>query len=386
MSLQDELLKCLSTKAGKARLGSDKFWHTGWLPTGIEVVDYCLGGGFGRGRSVEIYGLHSAGKTFILYLALAHNQKQGGLSVLVESEGAYSKEFFRMCGGNPDTLVLPPEAECSTVEGVFTLFDKTADMALARKSKCAPIAIGWDSIAQTGTNHLMDVGMDKRDLSASFLISQGCKLITTKIKSTNMCILATNQTRDNLNTYSSETNTPGGRSWKFYASQRLELELDGGPKTSKIYHEDDNKNKHEIGHVVRGSVTKNKLATPGGKFWLPMYTEEGFPHPLFKGQVTKFGVDRVEAAFLFFLKGRCFLEDATEKDDQGNPKKVRVLNQHASGWYTLDKSLDPDQTKFRASDWPKKLEQFPQVMELLKVEQPPQEQEQDEEEEEPEDE
>lgn len=332
---------------------SDPVWHTDFLRTGIAPLDWILGGGFARGRIIEIFGPWSSGKTMILYHALAQNQQEvshkgkKGLSILFEAEGAFDPRFFSMMGGNPDELMLYP---VTTVEAVFDGIIEVC--ALVRKMMVddnRAVVIGWDSIAATSTRHAQEVGMAKRDMSKSGAMSTGTSLITTPCSKARVTVIATNQVRQKIGSKDSATHTPGGDAWPFHSSQRLEIQYSGGTKTSSIFSEEGGQ---EIGKWVRMKVIKNKCATPFGRCALPIYVTTDAKHPEYNSQL-EIGVDKAEALFNCYTRKRFLL-----------PGEKPVIIVHDSGWYEVSPSLGGSK-KFRYADWPEILDRNPALWNLI---------------------
>lgn len=342
------LLDATSSKGEKSHLGTDTFWGTELLPCGIAAIDHALGGGLARGRIHEFYGDYSSGKTFLLYQFLARNQQLGGYSMLIETEGAYDPDFFRARGGIPEKLVLS-SSEVDTVEQVFRKLQQAVEHAIEMR-KTTPdynLAIGWDSIAATGTKHLQKEGLDKRDMSRAFSMSQGCAWLTMAVKRSGACVIACNQLRDKIGGYGGSI-TPGGHAWNFHCTQRVELKFRGGRRSSTIK----TKEEIEIGRHITGKVEKSKIASPWGEFVVPIYTEDNYAHPVFKDCRTKKGIDAEEALLDYYKTGKFFL-------DENNSERVVTVNE--SGWHQLHPSIDPSGKKFYASQWLEKLEEFPQL-------------------------
>lgn len=317
--------------------GNDKFWTANFLRTNIPSIDYALGGGWGRGRMGEIFGEWSSGKTILLYMALIANEKAGGDSILFEAEGAYLDEFYEVLGGDPKKLTV---TYVDTVEEVFDGIKGVCDNAVKLKYT-RPLCIGWDSIAETGTKHLQEAGMDKRDMSKAYQMSQGTQLIATSVKMSNACVIATNQTREKIGDKDSATHTPGGTGWPFGASQRLELRFDGGSKTALIMADD---TETKLGKWTKGEVVKNKVAPPWGSFSLPIYTKNDWEHPVFNDRRTKIGIDKEEALFSFYKNQLV--------------KGIKVLNQIGSR-YKLHEEIDFGiGESFLKKEWPKVLEEY----------------------------
>lgn len=363
---KSDLLSSLkSSKKFNAYSGSDTFWNTPMLASGLGPLDNVLGGGFGLGRIGEIYGNYSSGKSYVLYLYLIACQKSDGTAVLIETEGAFNPEWFAMLGGDPSKLVLP---ECETVEDVFDCLIEIAKYGekLKKEHPDHKICVGWDGIAATPTKHLMKVGMEKRDMSKSGAMSQGTEYVTQSIKSTNICVIATNQIREMIGSMDSSLHTPGGKSWPFHASQRLELRFNGGSKSSLIngVMADPTGKKVEsnlpVGRWITARVEKNKLA-PAQRFCnLPYYTEAGQQHPIY-GYAVDVGVDKNEALFEFFFNGQFRLPPLEGQNLWEAPK---VISSPSQGWYALDSSIDPESKNFRKADWPAVLAAHPQLNEL----------------------
>lgn len=331
---------------GAMHRANQSFWHTDMLPSGLPSLDHALGGGFGYGRIVELYGDWSSGKTMVLYYALANNQKLGGTSILFEAEGAFNAEFYAKLGGDPDTLwVYPVDTVEEVFDGMVTIV-KTVGKNSKKGSDRPRVAIGWDSIAATGTKHLLEAGMEKRDMSKAGAMSAGTQLVTTQIKESRICVIATNQTREKIGSNDSATHTPGGKAWPFHSSQRVELQFDGGSKGSLIWSAE--KDAVEIGRHIRGCITKNKLAAPFGRFSLPIYVKEGFWHPLGYNCGIEVGIDSRESLFYLYRDKNCTLEG-----------REAVFTSPSSGWYELSEKIAPGYKKWQKKDWLEVLDAYP---------------------------
>jgi RecA/RadA recombinase len=319
--------------------GNDKFWSANFLRTNIPSIDYALGGGFGKGRLSEIFGEWSSGKTILLYMALIANEKAGGDSILFEAEGAYLDEFYEILGGDPKKLTV---TYVDTVEEVFDGIKGICENVVKLKYE-KQLCIGWDSIAETGTKHLQEAGMEKRDMSKAYWMTQGCQLIATSVKMANACVIATNQTREKIGDKDSATHTPGGSGWPFGASQRLELKFEGGSKTALIM---DENGETKLGKWTKGEVVKNKLGSPWGTFSLPIYTKHDHEHPVFNNRKTKIGIDLEEALFSFYKNNLV--------------KGVKILDK-AGSRYKLHEEIDIFGTRnaFLRKEWPEILEEYP---------------------------
>ncbi len=346
MGLFEDLAK--NTKLG-LQPGSIDFWNTTFVRSGIPPIDWILGGGAAIGRILEMFGNESSGKSLILYKLFIENTKNGGVSILYESEGAFNPEFFASLGGDPAKLLVKP---AETVEDVFNDILDLADQKIKNKEQ-TNVVVGWDSVAATPTKHLLKEGMDKVDMTKAKMISQGFQLVTNKIKKASLAVVVINQTRQSIGTNDSGTVTPGGRALPFAGSQRLELRYDGGSRTSLILQDPDDKASADIGRKILCRVVKNKVAAAWRECVLPFYSYEGLPHPKFEGHFTTLGIDVEEALFDFYLAGHFLL-----------PNKQPVVRA-AGSWNKLASVLDPAESSWYAKDWRDILELRPDLLTLV---------------------
>ena len=340
----DSLTKGLCT-------GDDPYIDARKIPTGIPSVDHAFGGGWGCSRLAELFGEFGATKSALSYMTLAQVQKMDGLAILIDSEGGYTKEFFANLGGVPSQLFIPTDVD--DVQAVFTFVaNKCKELAQFGK-ETPPVIIVWDSIAETRSRHTAEVGMDKMDMQKARAISQGVDYVIPLVKKCNLCMIGINQTIENINSMSSAALTPGGRKWKYGASHRVNMQYDGGPKTSAIF---DKTNSTEIGRRIRGTVVKSKFGPGGAQFILPLYTVAGYSHPVYDRE-TFVGYDVEESLFDYYVNGRFFVGD-----DKTNESRVVIQD---GGWYSLHESIDSSKKKFRAKEWPNKLQEYPELWRLL---------------------
>lgn len=84
------------------RLGEKAPTQLDCISSGCLTLDVALGGGWARGRIVEVYGPESSGKTTLALHAVAEVQKAGGQAVFVDAEHAFNIHFARKLGVNVD--------------------------------------------------------------------------------------------------------------------------------------------------------------------------------------------------------------------------------------------------------------------------------------------
>ena len=74
------------------------------IGTGALTLDAALGGGYPKGRVVEIYGPESSGKTTLALHAIAEAQAKGGIAAFVDAEHALDPAYAARLGVDIDAL------------------------------------------------------------------------------------------------------------------------------------------------------------------------------------------------------------------------------------------------------------------------------------------
>ena len=88
------------------RLGDAGQMKVSMISTGSLTLDAATGGGYPRGRVVEIYGPESSGKTTLALHAIAQVQKEGGTAAFIDAEHALDPSYAAGCGVMVDDLLV----------------------------------------------------------------------------------------------------------------------------------------------------------------------------------------------------------------------------------------------------------------------------------------
>ena len=213
-------------------------------PSGTLSLDLALGGGYPRGRIIEIYGPESSGKTTLALHAVAEIQKAGGTAAFIDAEHALDPQYAGRLGVNiNDLLVSQPDNGEQALEIVETLVRSNAvDM------------IVLDSVAALVPQAEIDGDMgDSLPGLQARLMSQALRKLTGIINKSKATVIFINQIRMKIGVmFGNPETTTGGNALKFYASQRLDIRRIG-----QIKQGDD-----VIGNRVRVKIVKNKIAPP----------------------------------------------------------------------------------------------------------------------------
>jgi len=226
--------------------GATAFDAVETFSSGALNLDVALGGGWPRGRLVEIYGGEATGKSTLALHAIAEVQARGGTALLIDTEHAFNAIWARRIGVNVDALYLlhPETGESAlTVVERFLLsgaIDLIVIDTVAMLSPEAELAKRFDQITIGALPTLM-----------ALALRRGMARLASESKCT---IMFVNQIRMSIGPRGSVENTPGGKALKFAYSVRVQVqrkELLRQPKAS-TYH----------GLRVKATVIKNKLAPP----------------------------------------------------------------------------------------------------------------------------
>jgi len=211
--------------------------------SGRDDLNIALGGGYAKGKIVEIFAESGAGKTGLALEAIAEVQSQGGICAFIDSEHALNTEYCEQVGVKIDELYISqPDYGEQAIETIRYLVE-TGEMDL----------IVVDSVAAMIPKAELEgeSGEVKMALQAR-MMSQGMKLISGPAN-TNVCtVMFINQIRKTIAMYGPSETTSGGKALKFYASQRLEIRSKGQIKEGEDI----------IGFKQQIKIVKNKIAPP----------------------------------------------------------------------------------------------------------------------------
>ena len=213
-------------------------------PSGTLSLDLALGGGYPRGRIIEIYGPESSGKTTLALHAVAEIQKAGGTAAFIDAEHALDPQYAGRLGVNiNDLLVSQPDNGEQALEIIETLVRSNAVDVIVLDSVAA-------LVPQADIDG--DMGDSLPGLQAR-LMSQALRKLTGIINKSKATVIFINQIRMKIGVmFGNPETTTGGNALKFYASQRLDIRRIG-----QIKQGDD-----VIGNRVRVKIVKNKIAPP----------------------------------------------------------------------------------------------------------------------------
>jgi recombination protein RecA len=229
---------------------------TDFISTGSTMLDLAISnrpnGGIPVGRISVIDGLEGTGKSLVCAHIMANAIKRGGVGVFIDTENAYSKDFFASVGIQPEKMILVSE---NRLENVFEYITSIVETIRVKEKADKLVVIVVDSIAATITSGENESTFTKSGFNTekSQVLSKGFRKITSMIGRNKVALVFTNQLRHNMNAFSyspDKWTSPGGVSAKYHATTYIRLTRIGDLK--------DRVTNEVIGTRVKALATKSK--------------------------------------------------------------------------------------------------------------------------------
>ena len=214
------------------------------IPSGALSLDIALGGGYPKGRIIEIYGPESSGKTTLTLHAIAEIQRQGGTAAFIDAEHALDPSYAKRLGvDTANLLISQPDNGEQALEIAETLVRSNA-VDLVVVDSVAALVPQAEIDGDMGDSHM---GLQAR------LMSQALRKLTGVINKSKTTVIFINQIRMKIGVmFGNPETTTGGNALKFYASVRIDIRRIGQIKSGEEI----------VGNRTKVKVVKNKIAPP----------------------------------------------------------------------------------------------------------------------------
>lgn len=214
------------------------------IPSGALSLDIALGGGYPKGRIIEIYGPESSGKTTLSLHAIAEVQRKGGTAAFIDAEHALDPSYAKRLGvDTANLLISQPDNGEQALEIAETLVRSNA-VDLVVVDSVAALVPQAEIDGDMGDSHM---GLQAR------LMSQALRKLTGVISKSKTMVIFINQIRMKIGVmFGNPETTTGGNALKFYASVRIDIRRIGQIKSGEEI----------VGNRTKVKVVKNKIAPP----------------------------------------------------------------------------------------------------------------------------
>ena len=159
------------------------------ISSGSLTLDLALGGGYPRGRVVEIYGPESSGKTTLALHAIAESQKNNGIAAFIDAEHALDPEYAQNLGVDVTELYV---SQPDSGEMALDVVDK-----LVRSNAVDIIVV--DSVAALVPRAELEGDMSDQQIGLQArLMSKALRKITGSLASSQCTVIFLNQLRSKV--------------------------------------------------------------------------------------------------------------------------------------------------------------------------------------------
>ena len=296
------------------KLGEAQKVEVELIPSGALSLDLALGGGYPKGRIIEIYGPESSGKTTLALHAIAEVQKAGGTAAFVDAEHALDPSYAKKLGVDTDNLLISqPDNGEQALEITETLVRSNA-VDLIVVDSVAALVPQAEIDGDMGDSHM---GLQAR------LMSQALRKLTGIINKSKATVIFINQIRMKIGVmFGNPETTTGGNALKFYASVRMDIRRIGQIKGDG----DD-----IAGNRTKVKIVKNKIAAPFRTAEFDIMYNEG---------ISKIG-DVLDLAALHEVveKSGAFYKYNGETIGQGRDKTKQYLKENPAVLAEIDQKV-----------------------------------------------
>lgn len=239
--------------------------------TGLADLDAIIGGGMPCGRTIELYGAESAGKTSLAYhLCSLHEM------CLVEPvEGSFDSDRAKVFGNRPKQMIV---YRARYGEKAFNRAIRFAEEGVPLiVIDSVPSLQPKDDIDKIRKAVNTDSEQEMRIGGVARLMDKYLPTLEDVIEQTGTTVIFINQIRDKMNAlpFGDNIQTPGGHKLKHSASLRIQVARKG-------WIEIPNNNpyntaaKEKIGLIMKCKVVKSKVCNPMGECEIPLFFERGY--------------------------------------------------------------------------------------------------------------
>jgi len=306
----DSLVKNLQGKygAGSISLYGKNQVVVERVPIDSFYLTELLGGGYPRGRMMEIYGPESSGKTTLACYFAGQCQKhyfedkqRYGVVAYIDVEHALDPAYAATFGLDMDKVVF---SQPDSAEQALDILDD-----IIESDQVDMVVI--DSVAALSPQRELDGEMGDETMGLlARLMSKACRKLQSKMTPKSASIIWINQVRMKIGiTYGNPETTPGGNALKFFTAVRMTTRTTAD---DRIF----DKAGKQIGMISKVKTIKNKVAPPFRDCEMKVIFDEGYQiEDEFVQAFVKYGIIK--------KAGGWYTVAMTKVGDEITPEKVQ---------------------------------------------------------------
>lgn len=293
---------------GKGSVPGIEFFSSGCIS-----VNKILGGGWAKGRIIEVLGPESSGKTSLTLHAIAEIQKLGGTAAFIDAEHALDITYAAALGVDTEQLLISQPDSGEAALDIVELLASSGSVDLIVIDSVAALVPKAELEGNMGDSMM---GVQAR------LMGQAMRKLAGKCHKTNTTLIFINQIRQKIGImFGNPETTSGGNALKFYATQRIDVRRIGGVKEGEVL----------VANKTKIKCIKNKVAPPFKECEVEIRYGEGI-------DITSDLLDRAAEANIINKSGAWY-SYKEEKIGQGSAQTREWLLAHPEEVKEIQKQL-----------------------------------------------
>jgi recombination protein RecA len=257
----DKAFKGIEKEFGKGMvIDKEEFENIQRVPSSSPLLQHITGGGYPRGKIIEIYGPESSGKSLIAQHIGKDFQAVGEFVGYIDMEFSFQYDFAEKIG-------------LDTSEKKFKLFQPdSAEKAFTIAEEITKAGVGlivFDSVATMTPDAEMSAGYSDQQMgSQARVMGKGLRKLASILSKNGTTVIFINQIRMKIGVmFGNPETTPGGNALPFYACLRLD--------TRRKDFLEDSKDSEPYGVKAQVTSKKSKISPPKRKGQLTIYYNNG---------------------------------------------------------------------------------------------------------------
>jgi len=228
------------------------------FPSGALGLDVALGGGWAKGRIIEVFGPESSGKTTLALMALASVQRAGEIAVFIDAENALDPDWVSRNGVDLKKLRYLDDFDSGE-----SALDKVVEILQLGE----PGLIVVDSVSQLTPRDELEKGFGEHTIGLQArMMSKALRKIPALARKARCTVLFINQIRMKIGAYGNPETRSGGNALRYNASQIVDVRAKDNVMGSGA---------EVVGKQLQVTVKKNKVGPPFRKTLLEISFENG---------------------------------------------------------------------------------------------------------------